>query len=82
MNAELSIIPSMPMFTMPDRSFMIPHRAPSAIGAASATKIGAITGTVVDEIADQLEEDPDDRERIEEQSRPGPSERSVRRTSW
>ena len=46
-NAELSIIPSMPMFTMPDRSFMIPHRAPSAIGAASATKIGAITGTVV-----------------------------------
>ena len=46
-NAELSIIPSMPMFTTPDRSFMIPHKAPSAIGAASATKIGAITGTVV-----------------------------------
>ena len=46
MNAELSIIPSMPMFTTPDRSFMIPHRAPRAIGAASATKIGAITGTV------------------------------------
>ncbi len=46
MNAELSIIPSMPMFTTPDRSFMIPHSAPSATGAASATKIGAITGTV------------------------------------
>ena len=36
-NAELSIIPSIPMFTTPDRSFMIPHRAPRAIGAASAT---------------------------------------------
>ena len=45
-NAALSIIPSMPMFTTPDRSFMIPHKAPSAIGAASATKIGAITGSV------------------------------------
>ncbi len=45
-NAELSIIPSMPMFTTPERSFMIPHSAPRAIGAASATKIGAISGTV------------------------------------
>ncbi len=44
MNAALSIIPSMPMFTTPDRSFMIPHSAPSAIGAARATKIGAMSG--------------------------------------
>ena len=39
---QLSIIPSMPMFTTPDRSFMTPHRAAKAIGAASATEIGAI----------------------------------------
>ena len=32
--ALVSIIPSMPMFTTPERSFMIPHSAPSAIGVA------------------------------------------------
>ena len=37
-------MPSMPMFTMPDRSFMTPHRAPSAIGAARPSTIGAIPG--------------------------------------
>ena len=49
-------MPSMPMFTTPERSFMIPHSAPRAIGAASATMIGAITGHDRDEVADQLEE--------------------------
>ncbi len=34
-NAAVSIIPSIPMFTIPLRSFMIPHRAPRAIGVAS-----------------------------------------------
>ena len=31
-NAANSIIPSMPMLTTPERSFMKPHRAPSAMG--------------------------------------------------
>ena len=65
MKAALSIMPSMPMFTTPDRSFMIPHSAPSAIGAASPTKIGAITGRRVDQVADELEDDADDRDRRE-----------------
>ena len=34
-NARVSIIPSMPMLTMPLRSFITPHSAPSAIGVAS-----------------------------------------------
>ena len=43
MNAELSIIPSMPMFTMPDRSFMIPHSAPRMSGVPRNT-IGGDVG--------------------------------------
>jgi hypothetical protein len=43
-NADSSIIPSMPIFTTPVRSFMNPHRAPSAIGVHSATMTGAIEG--------------------------------------
>ena len=35
-NAAVSIIPSIPMFTMPLRSFMTPHSAPRAIGVASS----------------------------------------------
>ena len=34
-NAAVSIMPSMPMLTMPLRSFMTPHSAPRAIGVAS-----------------------------------------------
>jgi len=41
-NAAVSIMPSMPMFTTPPRSFMIPHRAPSAIGVASPMMICAM----------------------------------------
>ena len=33
--ALASIIPSMPMLTTPERSFITPHSAPSASGAAS-----------------------------------------------
>ena len=40
-NAAVSIIPSMPMLTMPLRSFMTPHRAPRAIGVASCRVWGA-----------------------------------------
>ena len=43
-NAPDSIMPSMPMFTMPERSFMTPHSAPSAIGVASPRTIGAMPG--------------------------------------
>jgi hypothetical protein len=38
--AEVSIMPSMPMFTTPERSFMIPHRAPKASGVARPNMIG------------------------------------------
>jgi len=37
--ALASIIPSMPMFTTPERSFIIPHIAPRAIGVARARMI-------------------------------------------
>ncbi len=39
-----SIIPSMPMFTMPERSFMTPHRAPRAMGVARPSTMGAMPG--------------------------------------
>ena len=45
-NAADSIIPSMPMFTMPDRSFMTPHSAPSAMGVARPSMIGAMPGVI------------------------------------
>ena len=45
-NAPDSIIPSMPMFTMPDRSFMTPHSAPSAIGVARPSTMGAMPGVI------------------------------------
>ena len=35
-NAAAIIMPSMPMLTTPERSFMKPQYAPSAMGAASA----------------------------------------------
>ena len=38
-------MPSMPMLTTPDRSFMKPHSAPRAIGAAAAMIVGAMTGS-------------------------------------
>ncbi len=39
-------MPSIPMFTTPERSFMNPHSAPSATGTAAATTMGAMTGHV------------------------------------
>ena len=42
--AAVSIMPSMPMFTTPERSFMKPHSAPRAIGVAAATMVGAMIG--------------------------------------
>ena len=39
-----SIMPSMPMFTMPERSFMTPHSAPKAIGVARPSTMGAMPG--------------------------------------
>ena len=38
-------MPSMPMFTTPERSFMKPHSAPSMIGTAAAMIVGASTGS-------------------------------------
>ena len=35
--AETIIMPSMPMFTTPLRSFMNPHNAPSPMGVATVT---------------------------------------------
>ena len=40
-NAAVSIMPAIPMFTIPLRSFMTPHRAPSAMGVASCRVWGA-----------------------------------------
>ncbi len=42
--ALISIIPSMPMLTTPLRSFITPQSAPSAIGTASPSTIGAMSG--------------------------------------
>ena len=43
--AAVSIMPSMPMLTTPERSFMKPHRAPSTIGTAAAMIVGARMGS-------------------------------------
>ena len=40
-NAAVSIIPSMPMLTTPERSHMKPHSAPSAIGIAGQRRSSA-----------------------------------------
>ena len=44
-NADASIVPSMPMLTTPDRSHMTPHRAPRASGGTDRMMIGALVGT-------------------------------------
>src|SRR5512143_2298144 len=44
--AAVSIIPSMAMFTTPDRSFMVPHSAPMAIGTAPARMNGEVGGMI------------------------------------
>ncbi len=36
----------MPMFTMPERSFMTPHSAPRAIGVARPSTMGAMPGVI------------------------------------
>ncbi len=63
-NAAVSIIPSMPMFTMPLRSFMTPQSAPSAIGVASCERLsGQVRGDDrIDEVAEELEDEAEDRE--------------------
>ncbi len=45
MKAPVIIMPSIPMFTMPDRSFMSPHRAPRAMGVARPRTMGATFGS-------------------------------------
>ncbi len=42
--AATSIVPSMPMFTTPERSHMTPHRAAKAMGVAARRMIGEIAG--------------------------------------
>jgi hypothetical protein len=37
-------MPSMPMFTTPERSFMNPHSAPRAIATAAPMMVGAMIG--------------------------------------
>ena len=63
-NAAVSIMPSMPMLTMPLRSFITPHSAPSAIGVASCRVCGrqARRGDRVDQVGDELEDEPEDRD--------------------
>ena len=65
-NAAVSIMPSMPMLTTPERSFMKPHSAPSAIGAPAADDRRRDDRQDVDEVADELEEIADDWEVVEE----------------
>jgi hypothetical protein len=43
-NAAVSIIPSMPMLTTPDRSHITPHNAASTMGVADWRMIGAFSG--------------------------------------
>ena len=64
--AAVSIMPSMPMLTTPDRSYMTPHSAPSAIGTAAATIDRRDDRQDVDEVADELEDEPEDRDVEEE----------------
>ena len=45
-NADASIVPSMPMLTTPERSHRTPHSAPRASGVADRMMIGAIGGTI------------------------------------
>ena len=63
-NAAVSIIPSMPMLTTPERSLITPHSAPSAIGVAEREDDRARSpGSDVDEVADELEDEAEDRDR-------------------
>ena len=67
-NAAVSIIPSMPMLTTPLRSFITPHSAPSAIGVGQRQ---GLWGEVrvqdrVDQVADELEDEPEEREVVQE----------------
>ena len=59
-------MPSMPMFTMPERSFMTPHSAPSAIGVGEAEHDRRDAGRDLDHVADELEEHPDDRDAVQD----------------
>ncbi len=44
--AAVSIVPSMPMLTTPERSHSTPHRAAKAMGTAARRVIGAMSGRV------------------------------------
>ena len=57
-------MPSIPIFTMPDRSFMTPQSAPKAIGVARPSTIGAMFGHDLDHVPDELEEDAEDRDPV------------------
>ncbi len=56
----------MPMLTTPDRSHMTPHSAANAIGTAAFMTIGAMIGSDGDEVADELEDEPEDRHAVQE----------------
>ena len=43
--APMSIVPSMPMLTTPERSHITPHSAPKANGVAARRMNGAMAGT-------------------------------------
>ena len=63
-NAAVSIIPSMPMLTMPLRSFITPHSAPSAIGVASWSVWARQVRREdrVDQVGEELEDEAEDRD--------------------
>ncbi|OLE77617.1 MAG: hypothetical protein AUG02_01445 [Chloroflexi bacterium 13_1_20CM_2_70_9] len=44
-NAAMSMMPSMPMFTTPERSHTTPQSAPRASGVARARMIGSRSGS-------------------------------------
>ena len=64
--AAVSIVPSMPMLTTPDRSQTTPHRAPNADRRRGPEDDRRARREDVDEVADELEDDPEDGDAVEE----------------
>ena len=64
--AAVSIVPSMPMLTTPDRSQTTPHRAPKPIGVAAREDDRRARREDGDQVADELEDDAEDRDAVEE----------------
>ncbi len=77
--AAVSIIPSMPMLTTPERSFMNPQRAPRAIAVASADDRRRDDRHDLDQVPDELEDIADDGQAVQELHRS--TSPSARRTS-